>query len=213
MLRSALIGLLIVGSLTACSTAYYGAMDKVGVHKRDILVSRVEKASKSQEDAQEEFKSALEQFASVVNIEDSDLEKSYNRLNKEYEEAKSAADAVSKRIDDVENVSKALFKEWKNELDLYQNTNLRAESQRKLEDTKSRYATMMATMREAEVTMQPVLNAFHDNVLYLKHNLNARAVGALRSEFTNLQSNIDQLVARMNRSIASSNDFIANIKE
>lgn len=213
MLRSALIGLLIVGSLTACSTAYYGAMDKVGVHKRDILVSRVEKASKSQEDAQEEFKSALEQFASVVNIEDSDLEKSYNRLNKEYEEAKSAADAVSKRIDDVENVSKALFKEWKNELNLYQNTNLRAESQRKLEDTKSRYATMMATMREAEVTMQPVLNAFHDNVLYLKHNLNARAVGALRSEFTNLQSNIDQLVARMNRSIASSNDFIANIKE
>ncbi|MGV6817898.1 MAG: DUF2959 domain-containing protein [Thiotrichales bacterium] len=213
MLRTALIGLLLTGSLAACSTAYYGAMEKVGVHKRDILVSRVEKASKSQEDAQEEFKSALEQFAAVVNIEDSDLEKSYNRLNKEYEDAKSAADTVSERIDDVEKVSKALFKEWKNELDLYQNTNLRAESQRKLEDTKRRYAAMMATMREAEVSMHPVLNTFRDNVLFLKHNLNARAIGALRSEFTSLQSNIDQLIARMNRSIASSNDFIANIKE
>lgn len=213
MFRSALISLLVVGSLTACSTAYYGAMEKVGVHKRDILVSRVEKASKSQEDAQEEFKSALEQFAAVVNIEDSDLEKSYNRLNKEYEDANSAAEAVSERIDDVENVSKALFKEWKNELELYQNTNLRAESQRKLDDTKRRYTAMMATMREAEATMPPVLNTFRDNVLYLKHNLNARAIGALRSEFTSLQSNIDQLISQMNRSIASSNEFIENIKE
>ena len=28
--------------LTACQTVYYSAMEKVGVHKREILVDRVE---------------------------------------------------------------------------------------------------------------------------------------------------------------------------
>ena len=45
-----IITLFIVGG---CSSTYYGAMEKVGIHKRDILVDRVEDARDSQEDAQE----------------------------------------------------------------------------------------------------------------------------------------------------------------
>jgi hypothetical protein len=213
MIRKLALSLCLVGLFSACSTAYYGAMEKVGFHKRDILVSRVEKASEAQQEAQEQFKSALEQFGSVVNIEETDLQKAYKKLNGEYEDAKDAADEVTERIDEVEDVAKALFKEWKNELDLYQNPELKASSQQKLNTTRSRYQQMMATMRDAEKTMQPVLLTFRDNVLYLKHNLNAQAIGALRSEFRSLESNINTLISRMNRSIESSNRFIADIKE
>ncbi len=208
-----LLYLTLIGLLTACSSAYYNTMEKVGVHKRDILVSRVEKASAAQETAQQEFKSALEQFASVVHIEDTDLKKAYTRLNKEYEDAQEAADRVSERIDEVEDVAHALFKEWKQELDLYQNQNLRASSARSLKATQRRYAQMMAAMRDAEKSMHPILSTLRDNVLYLKHNLNAQAVGALRGEFTQLKANVQQLIARMNRSIESSNAFIATLKE
>ena len=45
--------------LTGCQSAYYGAMEKVGIHKRDILVDRVDDAREAQGDAQQEFKSAL----------------------------------------------------------------------------------------------------------------------------------------------------------
>lgn len=197
--------------LSGCSKSYYGAMEKVGIHKRDILVSRVKKARDSQSDAQEEFKSALEQFDSVVKLEDTDLKRAYDKLNGEYEDIEQAADMVSARIDKVEAVAEALFDEWEDELELYQNRELRRSSQKQLRQTKSRYKKMLSSMRRAEESMEPVLKIFGDNVLFLKHNLNAQAIGSLQSEFANLKTEISGLLAKMNDAIASSNEFIENL--
>lgn len=60
--------------------------------------------------------------------------------------------------------------------------------------------------------MAPVLRVFHDNVLFLKHNLNAQAIGSLHGEFSGLKGQIDMLIKEMNAAIASSNTFIADIK-
>lgn len=199
-------------ALTACSTAYYGAMEKVGIHKRDIMVDRVEEARDSQADAQEQFKDALEQFGSVVQLKNTDLKKAYDKLNGEYEDSVEAAEEVSDRISSVEKVADDLFKEWKAEIGQYQNAEYRRTSQSQLNATKARYRDMLATMKKAEASMQPVLNTFRDNVLFLKHNLNAQAIGSLRSEFSSLSSDINRLIDSMNRSIASSNNFIANMK-
>ncbi|MCU7922413.1 MAG: DUF2959 domain-containing protein [Candidatus Thiodiazotropha sp. (ex Dulcina madagascariensis)] len=71
-----LIALLLL--LTGCSSIYYDSMEKVGYHKRDILVDRVESARDAQADAQEQFQSALDQFASVISLEESDLKRAYD---------------------------------------------------------------------------------------------------------------------------------------
>ena len=198
--------------MTGCSSTYYGAMEKVGIPKRDIMVDRVEDARDSQADAQEQFTSALDQFNSVVQLEETDLKKAYNKLNDEYEDCKKAAEDVSSRIEKVEDVSDALFDEWQDELDEYQSAELRRSSKQKLQDTRFQYKEMLASMHEAERSMQPVLAIFHDNVLYLKHNLNAQAIGSLEGEFNNLKGEIDKLIVQMNEAIAESNKFIAEIR-
>lgn len=197
--------------VSGCAKTYYSAMEKVGVHKRDILVSRVEKARDSQTDAQEEFKSALEMFDSVVNLENTDLKVAYDKLNKEYKDIEAAADTVSTRIDKVESVAGALFEEWHDELELYQNKDLRKSSQAQLRKTRTRYREMLTSMRQAEESMDPVLRIFRDNVLFLKHNLNAQAIGSLQNEFSNLKGEISILIAKMNEAITSSNEFIKNL--
>jgi hypothetical protein len=196
-----------------CSKAYYGAMEKVGIHKRDILVDRVEGARDAQSEAQEQFKSALEQFGAVVHIKDSNLKKAYEKLNAEYEDSEKAAQKVSDRIDAVESVAGALFDEWEDELKLYKSSDMRESSKRKLQDTQTRYREMLASMHRAEKSMDPVLRSFRDNVLFLKHNLNAQAIGSLREEFSTLKGEIDGLIQNMNESIKTSNKFIADIKQ
>ncbi|MDD2391189.1 MAG: DUF2959 domain-containing protein [Desulfobacterales bacterium] len=204
----------LTGSLLgACSKAYYGAMEKVGIHKRDILVDRVEDARDSQTDAQEQFKSALEQFGSVVQLKDTDLKKAYEKLNAGYEDSEAAAQEVSSRIDKVESVADDLFEEWEDELGLYQNAELRRSSKQQLDATRSQYRKMLASMHRAEKSMEPVLNIFRDNVLFLKHNLNAQAIGSLKTEFSSLQGKIDALLKQMNAAIESSNKFIAELKK
>ncbi|HKJ66040.1 MAG TPA: DUF2959 domain-containing protein [Desulfopila sp.] len=195
-----------------CSDAYYGAMEKVGVHKRDIMVDRVEEARDSQEDAQEQFTSALEQFKAVVGLKETDLKKAYDRLNAEYEGSVAAADEVTTRIDKVEDVAEALFEEWEEELELYQNREYKLSSRQKLNKTRDHYQQMLMKMHRAEKSMEPVLKIFRDNALFLKHNLNAQAIGSLQGEFASLQSEIGVLLDRMNAAIASSNEFIKEIK-
>ncbi len=56
--------------------------------------------------------------------------------------------------------------------------------------------------------MQPVLNSFQDQVLYIKHNLNLSAIAALEGEAIVIESNVDALIADMNRSIAEADAFI-----
>jgi len=196
-----------------CSKAYYGTMEKMGIHKRDILVDRVEDARDAQAEAQVQFKDALEQFGSVVTIENTDLKEAYDRLNAEFEDSEAAAEDVSDRIDKVEAVAEDLFEEWEKELDLYSNQELKRTSSNKLKDTKSRYREMLASMHRGEKSMDPVLNTFRDNVLFLKHNLNAQAIGSLRSEFSSLKGEIGDLINRMNDAINSSNQFIADLKQ
>jgi len=198
--------------LTGCQSAYYGAMEKVGYHKRDIMVDRVEDAKESQEDAQKQFSSALEEMQALLNHDGGDLESAYNKAKDEYESAQDAADDVTKRIDKVEDVAEALFDEWQAEIGEISKASLRRNSETKLRDTQRSYNQLVRSMRRAESKMPPVLTAMKDNMLYLKHNLNAQAIGAIKGEFTSLQTDISGLIKEMNKSINESNKFIASLE-
>ncbi len=200
-------------SFSGCSSTYYSAMEKVGVHKRDIMVDRVTEARDSQEDAKDQFQSALEQFTSVVKVEGGDLEQQYKVLNGEYKKSKAKAEKVHKRIDAVESVAEDLFDEWDNELDQYSSASLRKDSARKLQQTKQQYEQLIDAMKKAESKIQPVLVVFHDQVLYLKHNLNAQAIAALQGELVSLEKDVAQLVAEMEASIQEADQFIDKLQK
>ena len=207
-----LLPLALAAVLGGCSTIKYNTLEKIGIHKRDLLVGNVEDTRDAQEDAQEQFKDALERFGSVVDIEKTGLQKAYKLLNSEYEDSLSAAEEVSEQIEEVEDVAGDLFKEWEKENKEYQSAERRGDSQRRLRDTRARYATMLKSMKDAEASMQPVLRTMRDNVLTLKHALNAQAIGSLQSTFDSLKTDIDTLIVQMNESIERSNAFIAEMK-
>lgn len=204
--------LLAVLLMVGCQTAYYGAMEQFGVEKREILVDRIGDAQEAQEDGQEQFQNALEQFRSVVNFDGGQLEQVYNRLNSEFEDTEEAAVRIRDRINAVENVAEALFDEWEDELDDYSNQNLRRDSEQQLRTTRSRYTQLIGAMRRAERTMDPVLDSLRDNVLYLRHNLNAIAVASLRGELDTINTDVERLVDAMNTAIAESNRFIEEMR-
>mgnify|MGYP003632191981 FL=1 len=210
-IRLLFISLLVVAA-AGCQSAYYGAMERVGVHKRDIMVERVESAQDAQTDAKEQFESALAQFRSVIQIKDQDLATRYDRLNDEYEDSKAAAKAVTERIDAVEDVSEALFDEWEDEIELYSSASLKRQSAAKLSQTRRQYQGLIKAMRSAEARMEPVLRAFQDQVLFLKHNLNARAIDSLQGELGSIETDVAQLIREMERSIAESDAFIGSLQ-
>jgi hypothetical protein len=191
---------------------YYGAMEKIGVHKRDILVDRVGAARNSQMEAKEQFLTAMEQFKSLVNFQGGDLEKNYNQLSATLKRSESKAADVRNRIEAVEDVSEALFKEWRSEIKQFSSDSLRKESQRQHDATQQKYTTFITAMKRAEAKLEPVLVPLRDQVLFMKHNLNARAIAGLSDELKSVQSNVDDLIRNIERAIAQADEFMASLR-
>lgn len=199
--------------LCSCQSAYYGAMEKFGVHKRDILVDRVEEAREAQEEAKDQFETAFDAFLAVSEVDVSALKQTYDRLQSEFEESEEKAEAVRSRVESIDEVSKALFKEWESELDQYSNPSLRNASEQQLRETRRQADSLILAMRTAASKMDPVLEAFRDQVLFLKHNLNAQAVAALSRTSLQLRDDVASLIRQMEASIAEANAFVAQMRQ
>ena len=157
-------------SLSACGTvqtAQYAALEKVGVHKRDILIDRIEKTAKTQEQTKEQFKSAYETLAGLVEVDDQGLEKQYKRMARAVENSEEKAEELQARIESVDKVA---------------------------------------------ARVDPVLKVLQDNTLYLKHNLNARAINGISNEVLLVETKVAQLIEQMEASIGESKLFIKSMQ-
>lgn len=189
--------------------AYVAGMEKLGSEKRDILSKRVAAGRDDQQKAKEQFQTTLQAFQELTGFDGGELEKVYNKLNKEYERSESRADRVRERIKGIESVAKALFKEWDQEIGEMGAADLRSKSRGLLDDTQDRYERLIVKMRQAEGKMEPVLAAFRDQVLFLKHNLNAQAIQSLSSTVLEIDEEVTALVADIEASIQEADDFVA----
>lgn len=205
--------LLIVGGslLSGCAGATIAMKEKLGYAKREQLVSQVQDARDEQEEAKEQFATTLDEFKALTGYDGGDLEGTYNTLKRELARSESAAGDVRGRIRGIERVASALFGEWERELDQYDSASLRRASEQQLRDTEDRYGQLIGAMKDAESRMQPVLSAFNDQVLFLKHNLNARAIASLDATVLELEGEVDRLIEEMNASIAEANSFIESM--
>jgi hypothetical protein len=206
----ALLTILVVHG--GCRSAYYAAWEKLGWEKRHLLSDRVAEARDAQAAAAESFQTTLERFQELTGFEGGDLEAMYRRLSSQYNSAESRANAVTGRINAVDQVAKDMFAEWQQELRQYQDARLRAQSERQLNETRDRYGDLLQAMRRAESRMEPVLGRFRDQVLFLKHNLNARAIASLQGTTQEIELDVQQLIKEMESAIAEANAFIGTLQ-
>ena len=208
LLATATLALLLLSGATGCRTTYYAAWEKFGVHKRDLLKKKVVAARDDQKAAGEQFQDAFTRLQSLYGFSGGNLEATYRTLQKDYDRSTEKAGRVRQRIQEMETVASDLFAEWQGELKQIASPSLQSASRGQLTATRARYDSLHAALRKAEQSMDPVLTQFRDQVLYLKHNLNAQAIASLQGEAARIQTDISRLLAQMNASIAEADQFI-----
>jgi Protein of unknown function (DUF2959) len=210
--RGSLAGVVALGVLvTGCTSSYYKAMKTLGKEKRDILVSRVKDSKKDQQQAKEQIKTTMESFQALTGFQGRSLEKNYKKLNGEYEKAGDSAQKLHNRIDSIDQVSNDLFKEWQKEIDGMDNKKLKQQSAGMLRQSRLNEAGYIKAMRQTEARMTPVITSFHDQVTFLKHNLNARAIGSLKGTSAKMSTDVDVLMVSLDGSMAQADSLIASL--
>jgi hypothetical protein len=195
--------------LVACASTEIALRESVfGSAKREQLVDRVEDAREAQQAAKEQFASALEEFLAMTGGGGTKLEAKYKELKSQSEAAASRAAAVRSRIKKVEAVGAALFSEWESELKQYKTPALRQSSESMMRSTRVQYDRLIGVMKAAEGKMQPVLEVFDEQVLFLKHNLNAQAIASLQGTASQVETDVANLIRDLEASITEANAFI-----
>jgi hypothetical protein len=154
----------------------------------------------------------LEAFQATVTVDGGELQQTYDKLKVQYDYSVRSANDVRGRITAVKGVAEALFEEWESELDLYTNDSFRRTSEQQLRSTQKDYDKLILAMENAESKMSPVLTVFSDQVLFLKHNLNARAIASIRNEVIGLEEDVANLINEMNEAIAEAESFIDQLQ-
>src|ERR1700744_5618315 len=208
-----ILAIVIVGTFaaTGCTSAYYATMQKLGKEKRDILVQRVKDSKKDQEDTKEKLQTTMESFQALTGFQGGSLEKSYKKLNSDYESSAGQAGKLHDKIQSIDQVSNDLFKEWQGEINAMDNGKLKSQDSVMLRNAKVRQATYMRAMHQTEDQIAPVLKVFHDQVLFLKHNLNSRAIGSLKNTSAGLKNDVAGLVQSIDASSQEADKLISSL--
>ena len=196
-----------------CQTTYYAMWETLGKEKRHLLKDEVEKAKSEQEKAAEQFKDVLTRMKEMYGFQGGELEEFYTELKADYEKCEGRAEAVRKKVDKVEEIAGDLFEEWEKEIEEISSPNLRAKSSASLKQTKEKYAKLSKAMKKAESSMDPVLRRLKDYVLFLKHNLNAQAMGALKKEVRDIEVEVKRLIGDMDQSIKEAEIFMNTLEK
>ena len=205
--------ILFIPFLCKDSAIYYFVMEKFGVHKRDIVIDRVEETKDVLPATRKVFMSAREKLASLTGVQMTDLERKYKILREEYRFCKKSGEKITEEIKEIKKASEALFREWQEELELYHDKRMQAFSREQLYRTKECYQEMLDCMYTAESCMQTVLKTLQDRILLCKHNLNARTIGSLESKVADIQNKISHLIREMDTAIEKTDTFLAEMEK
>ena len=203
---------LLIVILCGCQNTYYSVWEKFGKEKRHLLRDKVSEVQTQQEKASEEFKDVLTRIKELYGFQGGELETFYSRLRDDYDACETRAESIKKRIDQVETIAKDLFIEWGAEIDQITDRNLKLKSKKSLEGTKIRYANLKKSMDKAWSSMEPILIHLKDYVLYLKHNLNAQAIGSLKQEVIQIETEVGELILDMENSIVEADVFLRDFQ-
>ena len=199
---------LVVVFIGGCRSTYYAMWESLGKEKRHLLRDEVEQAREDQAAASEDFKDALTRVRELTGFQGGELENVYLQLKDDYDDCEQRAAIIDERIANVEQIAADLFAEWETEIGQMSNATFRASSRRSLARTRERYNQLQRAMVRARERMDPVLIRLRDYVLYLKHNLNAQAVGALGAEMGHIEADVDVLIRDIERSIQAADTFL-----
>jgi ElaB/YqjD/DUF883 family membrane-anchored ribosome-binding protein len=200
----AVLVFVVVVFMTGCGGAYKAS----GQYKRDLLLNRIEKAKQCHERAKNQFEVVLANYADIIDANAGDIRTEYNKLNRECKRARKIAKEISQRVKDVEDIGKPMFRNWEDELAEYNNEAIRRSSEEQLDLTRRNYLKCVHSIKSCQGKVEGVLASLNDQMLFLSHNLNSKALSAFKKNTASLKSEVGALVKQMQAGIKEAETFI-----
>lgn len=156
------------------------------------------------QDAREALVDAKSQLASTVALYNSLIageaekpESTYKKLIKALEKSEKVAGKTRDRVDKMQNQADKVFSAWTQELESYENEQLKEVGIQRLDAAKQRYGVMIERMESAGEAYSPLVSSLHDQIKLMGFDLSPDAMSALQGPAQELNAMAEELFARV----------------
>jgi hypothetical protein len=154
----------------------------------------------------------MDVYNSLMAEDAKDRKSLYKKLQSEMESTEKRRAAISMRADEARTEADILFKSWADSATAISDPALRKKSEERLSKTKASYSQIGAAGREASDAYGPVMKTLQDQVTFLGHDLNPSAVASLKTNAAKLNSEVADLVKKIDATITTANTSINNLR-
>jgi hypothetical protein len=202
----------VVLACSGCYQAYDTTLETFGKSKKDTLIDRIAAARDAQAQTKEQFALALDEFRAIAGYKGFLLEEKYKELKSQYDQCESQTHTVENQLTEVRRAAKSLFRQWEDEMETFSSSVARRSSEQKYKEMQTRYDAVINAMDRVCDKFYPALSAFKDQVLLLKHNINAQAQIASGGEQAVAEREISLLTQEIDRAMAQADSFIRQMR-
>jgi len=148
-------------------------------------------------DAKSELTSTVALYNSLIAGEAKKPESTYKKLIKALEKSEKVAGKTRDRVEKMQTQADKVFTAWTQELESYENEQLKELGIQRLEASKQRYGVMIERMESTSEAYRPLVSSLHDQIKFMGFDLSPEAMSALQGPAQELNTMADELFARI----------------
>jgi len=178
-----------------------------GLRRSETLAADIEDYTSSLESFKAELRETLTAYDRVVESPSGDYLTPYVRFRQGIETLTRHQEDFPDRVARIEKSARAFFVVWDGDLQRFSDGSMRERSADRLEETRKRYETLVATHAKVAATTEGLLTAMRDHALFWANDLNADSTRALERDATKLQQVSEQVVSAIDELLASASTY------
>ncbi|HEX5137005.1 MAG TPA: DUF2959 family protein [Planctomycetota bacterium] len=210
----AVIAVLVLASLPACSFVNDLIKGKSGPADVDDLVAAVEKVNKELDASKASMLSAVQGLQSITAPDfQGDAAKAHKDLVKAVEASEDQADDLRNRIEEMQAAAAPVFDQWTKDLEAYSNPEMRQRSQARLAAARERYDAVVAAVDPLLVEYESINQSLRDHVLFLKHDMNPAAIATIQDDVRSVAKDAASLDGQFNNGRAAARAYIDSTQQ
>lgn len=209
------IGLLwMLGTALAAGSAeaqIFGS-DPEGLKRTDELIDKAEDLVKEAVDTRKELAETLDSYNALFEGDVENVRDTYKDVEEGMKDTEKQRAEVRKKLDEMKVEADAYFASWTQSLDQIESPNLRKRSEERMQETKSHFDGVVASVTDAREKYEPFMASLKDQWTYLGHDLNPEGIASLKPDAAKLNEDAGELFQSIDAGMAKADQYIQSLR-
>jgi hypothetical protein len=201
-----------VAALAACAvfTACAGQTQRSqSVQQVDELLTHIERVQVETAVAKDAAHAVLSDLCALVSPSfKGDAAPAFAEFMESAESCEKQGIVLKKSVEPMTRAADQLFLRWTKDLESFGNTRMRQRSQSRLDETRTRYQSILGATQAAQIALDSYNKDLRDHALFLRHDLNATSVESIRADVRLLNEQIQELDKRFDATTAAARAYV-----